>query len=134
MGFKKHGKEVKPDKSVTVSVPVPDKFKNDIDKLNVYHLTNRGAVYVPSWIKDGSIMFKTNSFSPYVITVDTLANAVVDDPANTESSNVSVPDTTTSVPSGTTSNDLNPSTGITMAIAPIAVVAVIAAVVSKKKK
>lgn len=127
MGFKKNGKEVQPDKSVTVTVPVPDKFKNDIDKLNVYHLTNRGAVYVPSWIKDSSIMFKTNSFSPYVITTDKLEYAVADE-------NTTVTPGDTDKNSGTSNGNDQAGTGIAIAIAPVVLACTAVAVASKKKK
>ena len=129
MGFKKNGKEVQPDKSVTVTVPVPDKFKNDIDKLNVYHLTNRGAVYVPSWIKDSSIMFRTNSFSPYVITIDKLEYAVAD-----ENTTVTPGDTDTANSGGSESGSDQKSTGIALAIAPVVLAAGMAVVALSKKK
>lgn len=48
IGFKKNGAEVRPAQKVTVSIPVPDEFKSDSDKLNVYHLTDNGAEFVPS--------------------------------------------------------------------------------------
>lgn len=129
MGFKKNGKEVQPDKSVTVTVPVPDKFKNDIDKLNVYHLTNRGAVYVPSWIKDSSIMFRTNSFSPYVITTDKLEYAVAD-----ENTTVTPGDTDTANSGGSESGSDQKSTGIALAIAPVVLAVGMAIVALSKKK
>ncbi len=129
MGFKKNGKEVQPDKSVTVTVPVPDKFKNDIDKLNVYHLTNRGAVYVPSWIKDSSIMFRTNSFSPYVITIDKLEYAVAD-----ENTTVTPGDTDTANSGGSESGSDQKSTGIALAIAPVVLAVGMAIVALSKKK
>ena len=129
MGFKKNGKEVQPDKSVTVTVPVPEKFKNDIDKLNVYHLTNRGAVYVPSWIKDSSIMFRTNSFSPYVITTDKLEYAVAD-----ENTTVTPGDIDTANSGGNESGSDQKSTGIALAIAPVVLAAGMAVVALSKKK
>lgn len=129
MGFKKNGKEVQPDKSVTVTVPVPDKFKKDIDKLNVYHLTNRGAVYVPSWIKDSSIMFRTNSFSPYVITTDKLEYAVAD-----ENTTVTPGDIDTANSGGSESGSDQKSTGIALAIAPVVLAAGMAVVALSKKK
>lgn len=137
MGFKKDGKEVQPDKSVTVSIPVPDEFKDDIDKLNVYHLTSRGAVYVPSWVKNGCVMFKTDSFSPYVITVEKLANAI--DETDAETPPAVAPgssDKPAQTPNGgnqSTGSDQQP-TGITLAIVPVVLAAGLVAVCSKKRK
>lgn len=130
MGFKKNGKEVQPGKEVSVTVPVPEKFKNDIDKLNVYHLTEKGAVYVPSWVKDGSIIFKTKGFSPYVITSEKLANAVVEDdtstaPGDTDKNSDSTDDNSGSDQKGT---------GITLAIAPIVLACAVVVIASKKRK
>ena len=104
-------------------------FKPDIDRLNVYHLTDKGAVFVPSWIKDGAVVFETDSFSPYVISVDKLANAVGEELTS------STPDSSlndNAPPDGVS----NPYTGgIAMAFAPIAAIAAVTvAAVSKKKK
>lgn len=129
MSFRKNGAEVQPDRKVTVTVPVPDEFKSDIDKLNVYHLTDKGAVFVPSWIKDGAVVFETDSFSPYVITVDKLTNAVGGELTS------SAPESST--PNISTSDEVNnPYTGgfVTL-FAPIAALAAVTvAAVTKKKK
>lgn len=131
MGFKKDGKEVQPDKSVTVSIPVPDEFKNDIDKLNVYHLTSRGAVYVPSWVKNDCVMFKTDRFSPYVITVEKLANAI--DEIDAETPPAEAPGGSDNN-GGSGNNGDQPPTGITLAIAPVVLAAGLVAVGFKKRK
>lgn len=129
ISFKKDEKEIQPGRTVTVSVPIPDNFKKDVDRLNVYHLTDRGAVLIPSWIENNLIIFKTNSFSPYLITTEKLVNAV---PGETEKEE---PTSGTTSPTDKTPGD-NPSTGIAVALTPAVLVAIAAAavVIFRKKE
>ena len=66
-------KTVQPDKTVQVTVPVPEVYKN-AEKLYVYHITERGAVRVLSKMVDGNIVINAGSFSPYIITTEELTN------------------------------------------------------------
>ena len=126
--FVKDGKEVQPGKTVTVIIPVPDNFMSVINKLNVYHLTDLGAVLIPSRVENGNLVFETDSFSPYVITAETIENndpAVT--PGDTDSAGAS-----NSI--GSNSNSDQQPTGITLAIAPVVLAAGAVIAVSKKRK
>lgn len=68
------------DKMVTVSLPVPEEFKDQADKIKVYY-TPDGKTFtdMKATVKDGVISFDTNHFSTYIITVNELSAA---DPEN----------------------------------------------------
>lgn len=63
------------DKMITVSLPVPEEFKDQSDKIKVYY-TPDGKTFtdMKATVKDGVISFDTNHFSTYIISVNELAS------------------------------------------------------------
>lgn len=104
--------------TVTVSVPVPPKFK-DVNEnlLKVFHYLDGKYTRVEATVKNGTVTFDTTHFSTYVISPDDLT---ANNPAE---SSTSAPETP------------NPSTGVAaVSVLPIAVVVGAVVIISKKKK
>ncbi|MDE7361663.1 MAG: hypothetical protein K2N38_07000 [Oscillospiraceae bacterium] len=121
--FTLNGSSVQPKDgaSVTVSVPVPPKFKNVSENLlKVYHFINGRYTKVEATVSNGMVTFETTHFSTYVISPDDL------DIGNSAESGTSVPET----PDVSNSN---PETGIAISALPI-VMALSAVIAIKKKK
>ncbi len=118
--FTLNGKAVQPKDgaTVTVSVPVPPKFKDvNEDLLKVFHYLNGKYTRVEATVKNGVVTFDTTHFSTYVISPDDLAAN------NQPESSFVTPETS------------NPSTGFA-AVSAIPVAALICAVafIAKNKK
>ncbi|MBD5384646.1 MAG: NPXTG-anchored protein [Ruminococcaceae bacterium] len=112
--------------AVTVSVPVPPKFKNiSEDLLKVYHFLNGKYTRVEATVSNGTVTFETTHFSTYVISPDDLD---ANDP--TESAGTVTPENSTSVPETS-----NPHTGVAaIAVFPAAALAGAVVIITKKKK
>ena len=52
---------------ITIKIPVPEGYENS--ELSVYHIVNGSPVYMDAEKIDGYLVFTSNSFSPYVVTV-----------------------------------------------------------------
>lgn len=104
--------------TVTVSVPVPPKFK-DVNEnlLKVFHYLDGKYTRVEATVKNGTVTFDTTHFSTYVISPDDLT---ANNPAESSTAAPEAP---------------NPSTGAaTVSVLPIAVVVGAVVIISKKKK
>lgn len=104
--------------TVTVSIPVPPKFKDvNEDLLKVFHYLNGKYTKIEATVKNGTVTFDTTHFSTYVISPDDLtAN-------NPPESSTVAPETP------------NPSTGVAaVSVLPIAAVVGAVVIISKKKK
>lgn len=115
--FTKDGKEVQPNGSVTVKVPVPEMLKGQT--IYVYHVENGRYVLVNSEVKDGFVIFSADHFSEYILSAENLN-------ANSE------PSDSTSTP--TAPDKGNPSTGIAVSTVPVLIAAGAAAVIISNKK
>lgn len=118
--FMLNGTAVQPkdDMTVTVSVPIPPKFKDvNEDLLKVFHYLNGKYTKVEATVKNGTVTFDTTHFSTYVISPDDLT-------ANNPPENSSVAPETP-----------NPSTGVAaVSVLPIAAIVGAVVIISKKKK
>lgn len=104
--------------TVTVSVPVPPKFK-DVNEnlLKVFHYLDGKYTRVEATVKNGTVTFDTTHFSTYVISPDDLT---ANNPAESSTAAPAAP---------------NPSTGVAaVSVLPIAVVVGAVVIISKKKK
>lgn len=104
--------------TVTVSVPVPPKFK-DVNEnlLKVFHYLDGKYTRVEATVKNGTVTFDTTHFSTYVISPDDLT---ANNPGESSTAAPEAP---------------NPSTGAaTVSVLPIAVVVGAVVIISKKKK
>lgn len=94
---------------VTVSIPVPEEFK-DAEKIYVYYQNDKGEIVedltAKSEVKDGVITFKTTHFSTYVLSTE-------------------------EIPLANTGNA--PATGVALAAIPV-IIAATGVIVSKKRK
>lgn len=64
--FEKDGENVQPGKEVTISLPVPAALRG-AGKIFIYHISDEGVTLVASPdVKDGTITFTANKFSPYI--------------------------------------------------------------------
>ena len=126
ISFSSNGAPVQPSGNVTVKVPVPEFLGNNI---NVYHYDADGkANLLDSEIKNGFVVFETDSFSKF-----TLTNTTIDTTASpAEPSNPTESTTTTS--------DTNESSGLPMPAligiiaGAVVIVAVVVIIIVKKKK
>ena len=124
------GKAVQPGKDVTVELPVPAALK-DAAKVYVYHVGEDGITLVAAPdVKDGRISFTTGEFSPFILSKVELKNAASGDTSDPTVSDPGTSNPGTSNPGSTT----NPSTGITLAVAPAILAAGAFAVAAIKKK
>lgn len=121
---------IQPSGNVTVKVPVPEFLGSTI---NVYHYDADGkANLLTSEIKNGYVVFETDSFSKF-----TLTNTTIDTTAATEEPTGLAESTTTS---NTTSTTSDKSSGLPMPAligiiaGAVVIVAVVVIVVVKKKK
>ncbi|MBD5129136.1 MAG: hypothetical protein HDT43_04325 [Ruminococcaceae bacterium] len=119
--FTKDGKEVQPNGSVIVKVPVPELLKGTT--IYVFHVENGKYTLVRSEVKDGFVEFTADHFSEYVLSDKNLADE--SESSDSQSDSVSTP---------TADYDVNPSTGIAVAAVPVMLAASAAVVVFKKKK
>ena len=107
--------------TVTVSVPVPPKFK-DVNEslLKVFHYLDGKYTRVEATVQNGTVTFDTTHFSTYVISPDDLAAS------NSEESSA--------VTSATPENP-NPSTGVAaVSVLPVAALTCAIVFIAKKKK
>ena len=107
--------------TVTVSVPVPPKFK-DVNEslLKVFHYLDGKYTRVEATVQNGTVTFDTTHFSTYVISPDDLAAS------NSEESSA--------VTSATPENP-NPSTGVVaVSVLPVAALTCAIVFIAKKKK
>lgn len=118
--FTLNGKAVQPKDgaAVTVSVPVPPKFKDvNEDLLKVFHYLNGKYTRVEATVKNGVVTFDTTHFSTYVISPDDLAAD-------------SQPESSTAAPATP-----NPSTGAAaVSLLPIAALTAAVVLIAKNKK
>lgn len=107
ISFTKNGAEVQPKGDVTVSIPVPEKFKGK--EVYVYHVENGKYVFISSTVANNMLTFKAGHFSTYIITDKKLGE--------------SAPST-------------NPGTGVaaSWAVVPAVLAAGAVVLISKKKK
>lgn len=73
ISFTKNGAEVQPKGDVTVSIPVPEKFKGK--EVYVYHVENGKYVFISSTVANNMLTFKAGHFSTYIITDKKLGEA-----------------------------------------------------------
>lgn len=104
--------------AVTVSVPVPPKFKDvSEDMLKVFHYLNGKYTRVEATVQNGTVTFDTTHFSTYVISPDDLT---ADNP----------PESSTVTPESS-----NPSTGVAaVSVLPLAALTGAILFIAKKKK
>lgn len=120
--FTKDGKEVQPNGSVIVKVPVPELLKGKT--VYVFHVENGKYTLVRSEVKDGFVEFTADHFSEYILSSENLAD-------ESESSD-SVAADSTSTP--TDNDNANPSTGIAVAAVPVLLAASAAVIIVSRKK
>ena len=135
LSFMKDGAAVQPGKSVTIELSLPASLKDAVT-IYVYHVSEAGIVLIAMpGVKDGSITFTANSFSPYIFSKVALKNAATedDDTSEPDSSDTATSDDTSTTNPGSSTN---PSTGIGVALIPVfaAAGAFAVAAVSKKRK
>lgn len=73
ISFTKNGAEVQPKGDVTVSIPVPEKFKGK--EVYVYHVEDGKYVFISSTVANNMLTFKAGHFSTYIITDKKLGEA-----------------------------------------------------------
>lgn len=135
--FKVDDKEVQPNGKVTVKIPVPEAFAGKT--IYVYRAEEDGTyTNMKAEVEDGYVVFDTDHFSIYVVTVEDLENESVT-PGGSDSTDNSNGDNGNG--SGDASGDGNTgsgndqaATGITLAIAPAVLAASAAIVIFKKRK
>lgn len=65
----KENASVQPDGKVTVRIPIPTEYLGNTT-LKVYHVTENGNVDMNAIPEDGYLVFETNSFSHYFVTIE----------------------------------------------------------------
>ena len=117
------GKEVQPNGTVTVKIPVPEKFK-DAEKVYVYRAETDGTYTdMKAEIKDGFVVFTTNHFSKYIVTTEVLTKTETPAPETPKPTDTTPADTTT-----------NPNTGVAVALIPAILAGAVVIVAAKKRK
>ena len=78
--FTKDGKEVQPDGSVTIKLPVPEALKGKT--VNVYRVESNGKyIKMNSKVEGDLVTFTTDHFSKYLVTSEVIADAENDNPS-----------------------------------------------------
>jgi len=132
----KDGNKVQPKVAVTVKIPVPTALKDKT--IYVYHVEDDGKyTEISCEVEDGMVVFTASKFSKYIITSEKLS-AAENNSGDTDSSNSSG-DSGSNNSSGDSGSGegTNPSTGVAMPVAGMAVVVIGAALtvfVTKRKR
>ena len=129
------GKEIQPDGKVTVSIPVPEEFGED---LAVYRINDDGtATKMEGSAKDGVFTYLSDSFSHYALTEAKQAESenVGGDGSSTENTdNTDNAETTPGTTDGQGDTAANPKTGAAATGAGVMLAAAIAVAAKKRNK
>ena len=82
----KENASVQPDGKVTVRIPIPTEYLGN-ETLKVYHVTENGNVDMNAIPEDGYLVFETDSFSHYFVTIEKVEENP-DEPGDTESEEI----------------------------------------------
>ena len=116
------GKEVQPDGTVTIKIPVPEKFK-DAEKVYVYRAETDGTYTdMKAKVESGFVVFTTNHFSKYIVTTEEI---------KAETPAPETPKPTDTTPADTTTN---PNTGVAIGLVPVILAGAVVIVSAKKRK